>query len=39
MINSFEATMQDMGQASVAIKNLADYLERHPEAILKGKEK
>lgn len=39
MINSFDAAMQDMGQASISIKNLADYLERHPEAILRGKEK
>ena len=37
-VKNFNATMEDMGKASVSIKNLADYLERHPESILRGKE-
>ena len=37
-VNNFNSTMEDMGKASVSIKNLADYLERHPEALLRGKE-
>lgn len=38
-IRSFEETMDNIGQASLSIKNLADYLERHPEALLMGKER
>ena len=37
-VTNFNSTMEDMGKASVSIKNLADYLERHPEALLRGKE-
>ncbi len=37
MVN-FNSTMEDMGKASISLKNLADYLERHPEAIIRGKE-
>lgn len=38
-VQSFEEAMDNIGQASLSIKNLTDYLERHPEAILMGKEK
>jgi paraquat-inducible protein B len=37
-MTNFNSTMEDMGKASISIKNLADYLERHPEALLRGKE-
>lgn len=37
-VENFNATMEDFGKASVSLKNLTDYLERHPEAILRGKE-
>lgn len=37
-VANFNATMEDMGKASISLKNLADYLERHPEAIIRGKE-
>lgn len=38
-LNSFNSTMEEIGKASRSIKNLTDYLERHPEALLHGKEK
>lgn len=38
-LNNFNNTLEDIGKASISIKNLTDYLERHPEAILRGKEK
>ena len=38
-LKSFNATMEEIGKASRSIKNLTDYLERHPEALLHGKEK
>lgn len=37
-METFNSTMEDMGKASNSIKNLADYLERHPESLLRGKE-
>ena len=37
-VKNFNEALEDMGKASIAIKNLADYLERHPEAILRGKD-
>jgi len=37
IINNFNATLSDMGRASKALQHLADYLERHPEALLQGK--
>lgn len=37
-LENFNSTMEDMGKASISIKNLTDYLERHPESILRGKE-
>jgi phospholipid/cholesterol/gamma-HCH transport system substrate-binding protein len=30
-------TLQDLGAASRSLRDLADYLERHPEALLRGK--
>ncbi len=38
-IDVFNSTMRDVGEASKSFKNLADYLERHPETLLRGKEK
>lgn len=32
-----DQSLQDLGEAAQAIKALADYLDRHPEAILRGK--
>ena len=32
-----DQSLQDLGEAAQAIKALADYLDRHPEALLKGK--
>ena len=32
-----DQTLQDLGEAAQAIRSLADYLDRHPEALLKGK--
>lgn len=37
IINNFNKTMIDISEASNSLKNLFDYLERHPESILKGK--
>lgn len=34
---NFNKTMFDIQEAAKAIRNLSDYLERHPEALLKGK--
>lgn len=33
----FNKTLKDFGYAAQSIRNWADYLERHPEALLKGK--
>ena len=38
-INHFNTTLDNISQAARSLKNLTDYLERHPEALLKGKEK
>lgn len=38
-LNNTNATLQDISAAARSIKNLTDYLERHPEAIIKGKER
>ena len=38
-MNSFNSTMEEISKASRSIKNLTDYLERHPEAIIQGKGK
>lgn len=36
-INNFNAAVDDISRAAKAIRNLADYLERHPESLIKGK--
>ncbi len=38
-LSSFNSTMEEVGKTSRSIKNLMDYLERHPEALIHGKEK
>ncbi|MDR1026229.1 MAG: MlaD family protein [Lactobacillus sp.] len=38
-ISNFNKTMRDIGDAAQALRNFADYIERHPEALLKGKGK
>ena len=38
-LNNFNNTLEEISKASRSIKNLTDYLERHPEAIIQGKEK
>lgn len=38
-INHFNMTLDNISRAARSFKNLTDYLERHPEALLKGKEK
>lgn len=39
VINNFNQTMIEIGEAANSLKNLADFLERHPESLLKGKVK
>lgn len=36
-VNNLNRAMIDIGEAARSLKNLTDYLERHPEALLKGK--
>ena len=38
-MNNFNSTMEEIAKASRSLKNLMDYLERHPEALIRGKEK
>lgn len=38
-LQNFNDTLEEIGKASRSIKNLTDYLERHPEALIQGKEK
>lgn len=38
-MSNFNGTLEEISRASRSLKNLLDYLERHPEALLKGKEK
>lgn len=38
MLN-INSTMEEITKASRSIKNLTDYLERHPESLIRGKEK
>ena len=33
-----QGALQEMTEATRSLRVLADYLERHPEALLKGKE-
>ncbi len=36
-LNTMNETLYDISDAAKALRNFADYIERHPEAILKGK--
>ena len=36
-ISNLNKTLQDMSDAAKSLQNLTDYLERHPEALIKGK--
>jgi paraquat-inducible protein B len=36
-IINFNQTLSDISSAAKALRNFVDYLERHPEALLKGK--
>ena len=38
-MDNMNKTMEEISKASRSLKNLTDYLERHPEAIIQGKEK
>ena len=38
-MQGFNTAMEEISKTSRSIKNLTDYLERHPEALLMGKEK
>jgi len=38
-LHNFNNTLEEIGKASRSLKNLTDYLERHPEAIIQGKDK
>ncbi len=38
-LNNMNTTLSDISAAAKSMKNLTDYLERHPEAVLKGKVK
>lgn len=37
VIQNFNKTLLDLGMAAKSLKNFADYIERHPDALLKGK--
>jgi len=34
---NLQNTLQELAKAAHSIKNLTDYLERHPESLIKGK--
>ena len=38
-MENMNKTMEEISKTSRSLRNLADYLERHPEAIIQGKEK
>ncbi len=38
-MDNMNKTLEEISKASRSLKNLTDYLERHPEAIIQGKEK
>ena len=38
-LDNANTTMEEISKASRSLKNLTDYLERHPEALIRGKEK
>jgi len=37
LVQGLDGTIQEMGGAAKALRILADYLERHPEALIRGK--
>jgi paraquat-inducible protein B len=37
LVNEVHRTLRDLSEASRSVENLFDYLERHPEALIKGK--
>jgi paraquat-inducible protein B len=37
VISEFESTLRDLSDAARSVRALADYLERHPESLLRGK--
>lgn len=39
MLDNMNKTLRDISEAAQALRNFADYLERHPEALLRGKGK
>lgn len=39
VMNDIKQIMHNLSSASVSIKSITDYIDRHPEAILKGKNK
>lgn len=36
-LNQLNRTLRDVSAAALSVKNLSDYLERHPDALIKGK--
>lgn len=38
VINELMTTLRELGAAARSIRNMSDYLERHPEALLRGKQ-
>lgn len=36
-LDNLNQTLSDMSEAALSLRNLTDYLERHPESLLKGK--
>lgn len=36
-LNQFNQTLKDISSASKSVQDLADYLERHPDSLIKGK--
>ena len=36
-LNNLNRTLENVGEAAKSLRNFADYIERHPEALLKGK--
>lgn len=38
VMSELSATLRELGAAARSIRNMSDYLERHPEALLRGKQ-
>lgn len=36
-LNNFNQAVQDVGRAATSLRNLADFLEQHPESLIRGK--